>query len=84
MGMPVTVKGQVTIPKPIRDCLGLHPGDRVAFELDAEGKVTLRKAAEPPRPASDRFDRVIGSGSALMGMSTDEIMRLLGGDFEEL
>ncbi|GIL01950.1 MAG: hypothetical protein BroJett030_18490 [Alphaproteobacteria bacterium] len=29
--MRVTVKGQVTIPKPIRDRLGIGPGSEVAF-----------------------------------------------------
>ena len=44
MGMPVTVKGQVTIPKPIRDRLGLTPGSKVDFEVVADGQVVLRKA----------------------------------------
>lgn len=77
MGMPVTVKGQVTIPKPIRDRLGLSPGSRVDFEVAADGEVVLRKAAAP---APDRFDRLVGCGTELKGMSTDAIMRLLRGD----
>lgn len=83
MGMPVTVKGQVTIPKPIRDRLGLTPGSRVEFEVDDQGRVTLRKAAAEDTPTSappDRFGRLLGTGTALRGMSTDEIMRLLRGD----
>jgi AbrB family looped-hinge helix DNA binding protein len=76
MGMPVTVKGQVTIPKPIRDRLGLTPGSKVAFDLDPAGQVVLRKADEP----ADPIDGLIGSGTALKGMTTDEIMRLLRGD----
>jgi antitoxin PrlF len=32
----VTSKGQVTIPKPIRDALGLNPNDRVAFIREGE------------------------------------------------
>ncbi len=37
----VTSKGQITIPKPIRDALELEPGDRVAFRFDDEGRVIL-------------------------------------------
>jgi AbrB family looped-hinge helix DNA binding protein len=29
----VTSKGQITIPKAVREALGLEPGDRVAFRL---------------------------------------------------
>ena len=32
----VTTKGQVTIPKTIRDALGIHPNDRVEFIRDGE------------------------------------------------
>ena len=82
MGMPVTVKGQVTIPKPIRDRLGLTPGSRVEFEVDGQGRVVLQKARPeretPPDP--DRFRRLMGRATALEGMSTDDIMKLLRGD----
>lgn len=37
----VTSKGQITIPKPIREALELEPGDRVAFRLDDEGRVVI-------------------------------------------
>ena len=32
----VTTKGQVTIPKPIRDALGIGPNDRIAFIREGE------------------------------------------------
>jgi AbrB family looped-hinge helix DNA binding protein len=43
--MPVTVttKGQVTIPKPVRDRLGIKPGNSVDFELTADGHIALIK-----------------------------------------
>ena len=40
----MTSKGQITIPKSVRDALHLNPGDRVDFILDGEGKVVLRPA----------------------------------------
>ena len=79
-GWPVTVKGQVTIPKPIRDHLGLVPGSEVEFTLDPDGRVVLRKVASAGASGQDRFDRLVGCGTAMKGMSTDAIMRLLRGD----
>jgi AbrB family looped-hinge helix DNA binding protein len=38
----ITTKGQVTIPKRLRDHLGLKPGSSVEFELAADGRVFLR------------------------------------------
>lgn len=38
----VTSKGQVTLPKRVRDALGLVPGSEVDFELE-DGKVVLHK-----------------------------------------
>jgi len=38
----LTSKGQLTIPKAIRDALGLHEGDQVRFELDrTNGKTVM-------------------------------------------
>lgn len=39
----LTSRGQTTIPKPIREALGLQPGDRVEFLVE-EGQVVLRRA----------------------------------------
>ncbi|MBW8783311.1 MAG: type II toxin-antitoxin system PrlF family antitoxin [Novosphingobium sp.] len=45
----MTSKGQVTVPKDIRDALGLLPGCQVEFKLDAEGNAILRKANDEAR-----------------------------------
>jgi antitoxin PrlF len=37
----LTSKGQITIPKEIRERLRLQAGHRVEFEIDAKGKVSL-------------------------------------------
>ncbi len=41
----LTSKSQATIPEKIRKLLGLQPGDSVAFEIDNNSKVVIRKAA---------------------------------------
>jgi AbrB family looped-hinge helix DNA binding protein len=41
MQSTITVKGQATIPKAIRDHLGVRPGDRVKFFVHPDGSVVL-------------------------------------------
>ena len=38
----LTSKGQTTIPKEIRDRLGMKPGDRMTFTLMADGTMLVR------------------------------------------
>jgi len=47
-------KGQVVVPKAIRDEVGLHPGDQVDFEL-RDGEVVLTRAVHETRPLRGRF-----------------------------
>jgi len=37
----VSSKGQVTIPKKVREALGLHAGDQLSFELREDGVVEI-------------------------------------------
>jgi AbrB family looped-hinge helix DNA binding protein len=37
----VTSKGQITIPKAVREALGLEPGDRIAFHICDDGTVVF-------------------------------------------
>jgi antitoxin PrlF len=41
MESAITVKGQATIPKLIREHLGLKPGDRIKFFLHPDGSVVI-------------------------------------------
>ncbi|MDE0452904.1 MAG: AbrB/MazE/SpoVT family DNA-binding domain-containing protein [Gammaproteobacteria bacterium] len=41
MQATITTKGQVTVPKPIRDRLRLKPGDRIDFILDSGDEVRV-------------------------------------------
>ena len=41
MDATITSKGQTTVPKPVRDHLGLKPGDKVRFFIAPDGAVTM-------------------------------------------
>lgn len=71
----VTTKGQVTIPKAVRDRLGVKPGDKVAFDMGADGRITIAKAKGKPK--GSRFAAL--RGHAGKGMTTDQIMALTRG-----
>jgi AbrB family looped-hinge helix DNA binding protein len=60
MTVRIGAKGQVVIPKSVRDRVGLHPGDEVDFELRGEDEVVL-VAAKRPTSLAGRFR---GSGMA--------------------
>jgi antitoxin PrlF len=78
MANTVTSKGQVTIPKPVRDYLGISPGTEVNFRRVEDGHIIIERA-DGTRPLS-RFAKA--RGSAGPGMTTDELMALLRGDPE--
>jgi antitoxin PrlF len=81
MGNALTVKGQVTIPKRVRDALGLKPGDEVDFVLGEGGTVALRRAASlPASEVDDRFSRVRGTLPIPLGCSVDDYMKLIRGE----
>lgn len=39
----ITSKGQITIPKEVRDRLGLKPGDRVEIYVDHDGRAVIER-----------------------------------------
>lgn len=73
-----TSKGQVTIPKRIRDALDLTPGSAVEFDVNSSGEVVLHKANAPARRKHDRFDTA--RGKADVKWRTDDLMKLLRGE----
>ena len=83
MAHQVTVKGQVTIPKRVREYLGIQPGSGVEFEVSPKGEVLLRKAGRPSKRARPPGRLAALRGTRKTGMSTDEIMNLLRGYDED-
>ncbi len=80
----VTSKGQVTIPKHIRDRKAITPGTRLEVEERGD-EVVFRKARKKAKHGKSRdpeleeyLERV--GGTLDLGMSTDEYMELLRGE----
>ena len=76
MATTLTSKGQVTVPKHIRDALHLLPGSAVEFGVNNQGQVVLSPAK--PRQASAAKNRFEAArGTATVKWRTDDLMRLL-------
>lgn len=69
----VTSKGQITIPKKVRDRLGVHPGEDVGFE-EKEGVVVITKAV-----TKSPFDKWVGKLAKLEGQKSDDLVKELRG-----
>lgn len=82
MATTVTVKGQVTLPKSVRDAVGIKPGDQVEVRATASGGIYIEK----PRAVGDyaaKLEAIAARYPMGGGQSTDEIMRELRGDPDE-
>ncbi|HXH56804.1 AbrB/MazE/SpoVT family DNA-binding domain-containing protein [Iamia sp.] len=75
--MRVTEKGQVTIPKDLRDALGIGAGTEVVFERDRD-TIVVRKLGDGMTRGRRLAARLRGRGDVCM--STDEIMALTRAD----
>lgn len=75
--MRVTDKGQITIPKELRDALGIDPGTEVEFERVVD-TIVVRRARGAPSRGRRAVERLRGRGD--VALSTDEIMALTRGE----
>lgn len=73
MDATVAERGQITLPKAVRDALGLVKGTKLKVEIDG-GRIILRK------DVGDAISRLRGRFKLAEGFrSTDEAMRALRG-----
>jgi len=72
----MTVKGQVTIPKTLREHLGLHPGDAVEF-TEEPGGIRLKKMV-----SRSPFARYRGYLTHLAGQAPDGLIEAVRGKAE--
>ena len=75
MSTTLTVKGQVTIPKQIRDSLGLKPGAQLDIAVNSDGEVVLQRAQVVAKRKPDRFEAA--RGKADVKWRTKDLMALL-------
>jgi AbrB family looped-hinge helix DNA binding protein len=69
----VTSKGQITIPKEVREKLGVQPGEDVGFEEKGD-MILIRKAL-----TKSPFDRWVGKLKHLRGKRSDDVVREIRG-----
>ena len=72
MDATVAERGQITLPKAVRDALGLVKGTKLKVEL-IDGRIVLRKDVD------DALSRMRGRIKLPPGVTTDDIMRDLRG-----
>jgi AbrB family looped-hinge helix DNA binding protein len=68
----VGTKGQVVIPKAIRDKIGIRPGDEVSFVADGD-EVRIHRAEHAPRAHVERIKALRGSWTDA-GSGTDALL----------
>lgn len=69
----ITSKGQITIPKEVRDSLGLRQGDELIFRETSCGYLIEKRVTESP------FDKYVGSLRDLSGEDPDKLVREMRG-----
>lgn len=74
----VTTKGQVTIPKEIREALGIQPGDEITFE-EVDSGYRIRKKEPTTAEGENPFEKYRGEADSDRTMP--ERMRQLRGEF---
>jgi AbrB family looped-hinge helix DNA binding protein len=80
--MRITSKGQVTIPKDIRERLGLLPDTEVEFAVERGVAVIRPKRGTPTR--AQRLVTHLNTHGATMRMSSKELLALLRDEPDEL
>jgi len=75
----ITSKGQVTVPKGIRDEFGFLPGTEVEFVED-NGEVKIRKIAGGSNRGKEIVEHLRQASGGTNRLTTEEIMRMTRGE----
>jgi antitoxin PrlF len=82
MATTVTQKGQVTLPKRVRDAAGLKPGDQVEVRATASGGVYIEKSDARTDYKARLY--ALAERRPIRGMTTDELMEMSRGEGESI
>jgi AbrB family looped-hinge helix DNA binding protein len=77
--MKITSKGQVTIPKEIRDGFGFMPGTEIEFVED-NGEIRIRKVPGGSNRGKEIVDHLRNARGGSKRLTTEEIMRMTRGE----
>ena len=78
MATNLTTKGQVTVPKKVRDYLGLKAGAPVTFQRLDNGEIAIRAAKVTAKARASKFAKL--RGRATVRMKTEDILALTRAD----
>ncbi len=83
----MTSKGQVLIPKAAREAAGLKPNAPYKLRVNEQNQVVIEPLGYGPEDAEERVRRMREglkklTGISKLGMTTDEYMKLIRGDYE--
>jgi AbrB family looped-hinge helix DNA binding protein len=90
--MRITSKGQVTVPKDVREKMGVKPGDEIGFREEGDSFIIEKAVTSAGESRGERMVRILMEEGARLrregklldpDMSTDEYMELIRGYSED-
>ena len=75
----ITSKGQITIPKTVRESLHLHAGDRIAFIVHDQSEAVMKPVTKTVDQVFGRLHRPGQAGKTVVEMNEAIARRMRGG-----
>ena len=69
----LTTRGRITVPRPLRDALGWHPGDEIVFRVEGDRVILTRKAVPHGDDLEGILEDLAGVQARLCGGGLDAV-----------